>query len=299
MDQSIIRIVNGLKSHFLDSLISTDDISIFLCGGASVTEAQFRRDLGTAVAATKSKYRYSVHYPEDLFVELILGHQKQDLLTLENLLASSVSAVVILLQSPGTIAELGAFSNHPQLKNKLIVVIDPHYEKRPSFINTGPVRYLQRHTTSRVFYEVMRSEHIEDLTKRITSGAREIGMANPPRIDLTNPIACSEFYLGLIFVLDPVPKSAVLYLSTALQPEPESSVHTAAETAIVTLLNRRDVLLVSGTLSVTQKGIEALFARSRTDRRRATLRTILSEARIDALNKILRKQRRRIWGEAA
>jgi hypothetical protein len=150
-----------------------------------------------------------------------------------------------------------------------------------------------------VIYEEMQKESLENLTKAITLGAREIGMTSPPTIDLTNPIACYEFYLALIFALDPVPKSAVLNLSIALQPEPESLVVTAAETAIIALLNQRDILLVSGTLSVSQKGIETLFAGSRTDKRRTALRATLSEARIEALNIILRKQRRRIWGEAA
>jgi len=54
-----------------------------------------------------------------MFIEFILGHQKQDLLTLENLLADSVNTVVILLQSPGTFTELGAFTNYEKLTEML------------------------------------------------------------------------------------------------------------------------------------------------------------------------------------
>jgi hypothetical protein len=296
VDQRIVRIASELRDHFLDSFLKRDDVSIFLCGGSSTTEAQFRRDLGAAIAGTKSKYRYSVFYPEDMFVELILGHQRQDLLTLENLLAQSVSAVLILVQSPGTFAELGAFSNHPQLKNKLIVVMDPRYQNTQSFVNTGPIRHLRKGTSSHVIYEKMEIKSLDNLTKAVVVAAREIGQANPPTINLTNPIACYEFYLALIYVLEPVPKSSVLDLTRVLQPDAESLVLTAAETTINALLNQRDALLVSGKLSVSQKGTETLFAGSRTEKRRAELRTRLSGARIEALNVILRKKWRGIWG---
>lgn len=158
----MLKIAEQLKTSYLDSFLKSDDVSIFLCGGSSPSEEAFRRKLGNRISATKSKYRYSVFYPEDLFVELILGHQRQDLLTLENLLAKSVSAVVILPQSPGTFAELGAFANHPQLKNKLVVVMDSRYERSQSFITTGPVRYLRKETMSRVIYERLSALNFQD-----------------------------------------------------------------------------------------------------------------------------------------
>ena len=124
MNPRVIKIASKLRDQFLDPL-TTSDISIFLCGGAGDHEAELRRKLGAALAALKSKYRYSIFYPEDMFMELVLGHQKLDLLTLENILAKSVSSVVILLHSAGTLTELGAFSNHRLLKDKLVVVMDP------------------------------------------------------------------------------------------------------------------------------------------------------------------------------
>jgi len=143
---------------------------------------------------------------------------------LENLLAESVSAVVILLQSPGTIAELGAFSNHPRLKDKLLVVIDPHYKRSQGFINTGPVRHLQKQTMSKVIFHNMQHSDIVSLSKSVTQASREIGLASPPRADMTNPIASQEFYLALVMTLDPVPRSALLSLARLLHPNsPELS----------------------------------------------------------------------------
>ena len=92
--------------------------------------------------------RISVYYPEELFEELIRGKGGFDLLSLENLLAQSVHVIVIVLESPGAIAELGAFTNHPQLSNRLVVVVDKKFRKARSFIALGPIRYLKRSTLS-------------------------------------------------------------------------------------------------------------------------------------------------------
>jgi hypothetical protein len=81
MNPRVIEIASQLRKHFLGSS-ATSDISTFLCGGAAGTEHELRRKLGASLAGLKSKYRYSIFYPEDMFVELVLGHQKQDLLTL-------------------------------------------------------------------------------------------------------------------------------------------------------------------------------------------------------------------------
>jgi hypothetical protein len=276
-----------------------DDVSIFLCGGASPTESDFRRALGSAVSATRSKYRYSVYYPEDLFVELILGHQRQDLLTLENLLAASVSAVVILLQSPGTFAELGAFSNHPRLKDKLLVVIDPHFQRSQSFINTGPLRHLRRQTESKVIFHRMQDSDISSLSKSVIQASREIGVASPPTRDIANPIAAQEFYLALVMTLDPVPRSALLWLARTLHSTSPDLAQTAAETVLNALVNQGNAILVSGTLRVTEKGVATLFAGARTSTRKSQLRSFLSQQRTEALNVMLRGRRSRLWGEAA
>jgi hypothetical protein len=230
-----------------------------------------------------------------MFVELILGHQRQDLLTLENLLAKGVSAVVVLLQSPGTFAELGAFANHPQLKNKLVIVLEPRFERSQSFIMTGPVRHLRKETTSRVVYRQLDDKNIGSLAKEITNAAREVGSKHPPTIDLTNPIACYEYYLALVYTLDPVPRGAVVALSRLLQTDQQDSAATAAETVVNALINQGDALLTSGSLRVSSKGMRRLFSGSRTDKRHTHLLGVLSALRVSALNVTLRKNRKKVW----
>jgi hypothetical protein len=296
MNPRILKIASRLRDHYLGPL-ATSDISIFLCGGSAKNEAEFRRKLGAALTALKSKYRYSIFYPEDMFVELVLGHQRQDLLTLETLLARSVSAVTILLQSPGTFAELGAFSNHELLKNKLVVVVDPSYRRSQSFINTGPIRHLVKETSSRVLFSEMIEPNLDSLVKGIAEAARAIADAHPPERDLSNPIMCYELYLALLYVLDPVPRGA--FSSIALALYPGNAAQIAAETILNGLVNRGDALLVSQYLTISGKGIERLQTSAGSDRRLDTLKDMLSELRISALNGMLRRRYKSFWGEAA
>lgn len=194
INSKVLHISNSLKIAFLDSLQTENLVSIFLCGGNSIAESTFRRHLGHNISKIHSKYEYSVYYPEDMFIELILGHQRKDLLSLEELLAKGVHCVVILLQSPGTFTELGAFTNYPDLKDKLVVVIDPTYKSKRSFIALGPIRYLQHQTMSKVIYSDMNEQNLDNLTKQISEASREIAKHSTPSNDLSNPITSQKFF---------------------------------------------------------------------------------------------------------
>jgi hypothetical protein len=298
MHPLVIKIASRLREHFLGPS-ATSSISIFLCGGADPSEQELRRKLGRELAKLKSKYRYTIFYPEDMFVELVLGHQKQDLLTLENLLASSVSAVTILLQSPGTFTELGAFSNHGRLKNKLVVVVSPKYRKSQSFINTGPIRHLVKETTSRVLFLEMTESNLDSLVKGVSEASRTIAGIYPPRRDLTNTIVCYELYLALLYVLDPARRRAFSVVAGALEPGDNALAQIAAETVVNGMINNGDALLVSQNVTISKKGIETLYAGAGSARRLGTLKDMLSDLRISALNGMLRKRYESFWGEEA
>lgn len=290
--------VDKLNKQFLDKLQNLNEISIFLCGGSGKEEEKFRRKVGEKISSILSHYKYSVYYPEDMFIELILGYQKQDLLTLENLLADSASAVVILLQSPGTFTELGAFTNYKKLNNKLIVIIDPKYARKRSFINLGPVRFLRTKTKSKILFIPMNNSNLNKLVERITETTRNEAKHSSPIKDLTNPIFAYKFYLALIYVFEPIPKNAVLTISRLLATNEERNIVTVAEIVINSLINEKKVSLSSNNLSTTSKGADDLIYGSNTKKRADLVLEFLTELRLEALNLIYRKNYRRIWGEA-
>ncbi|CAH1905834.1 conserved hypothetical protein [Candidatus Nitrotoga sp. HW29] len=66
-----------------------------------------------------------------------------DLLLFEKDLGFLTSAVLIFLESPGSIAELGAFSQITSLSERLLVVVTENYHPTKSFISFGPLRSIQ------------------------------------------------------------------------------------------------------------------------------------------------------------
>jgi hypothetical protein len=61
---------------------------------------------------------------------------------MEKRLAELADLVILIAESPGTFAELGAFSIHPSLRKKLLPILDVKFKDDPSFINSGPVRWI-------------------------------------------------------------------------------------------------------------------------------------------------------------
>lgn len=66
-----------------------------------------------------------------------------DLLLFEQDLGYLTSAVLIFLESPGSIAELGAFSQIDSLSERLIIVVTDNYHPKRSFISLGPIRSIK------------------------------------------------------------------------------------------------------------------------------------------------------------
>jgi len=66
-----------------------------------------------------------------------------DLLLFEMDLGYLTSAVLVFLESPGAIAELGAFSQISSLGERLIVVVTDNHHPKKSFISLGPIRSIK------------------------------------------------------------------------------------------------------------------------------------------------------------
>jgi len=296
MNPKLIAIAEKLRLRFIESIATSNQFHIFLCGGSNSEETKLRRELGKEITQISSKYAYFVYYPEDMFIELILGHQKENLLSLENLLAESVHCVTILVQSPGTFTELGAFTNYRKLQNKLLIIIDPKYKHSRSFISRGPVRYLQTRTKSQVIYSKLNFSNIPVLTRQIAEAIRNIAKHSYPTFDLSNSIAAYRLILALIYVFDPIGKNLILEVLTSMGANPQF-INVIAEITINSLINEKKVTFSSDNLSITDKGVYDITSDSTKKRSRNTIKA-LSDLRLEALNITLRKGYSKVWAGA-
>ena len=294
----ILKIAGILQEAFLRNWQTENLVLIFLCGGSSVADSKFRRHLGSNISRIHSKYQYSVYYPEDMFVELILGHERSDLLSLEDLLAKGVHCVVILVQSPGTLTELGAFTNHRDLKDRLVAVIDPSYKLKRSFIALGPIRYLKTQKKSKVIYSPMNDRYLDSLTRQIAQASLEISKHSSPSNDLSNPVASQKFFLSMIFVFDPISRPEFMNILKQVATCEPGIALTVAESVLNGLINERKALSTGGCISITEKGIDDLIYDSVLKAKSRHLLSSLSSLRLEALNITLRKRYIKTGGAA-
>lgn len=140
---------------------SNNHVDIFLCGG-DINADTIRKKVN---AYLKSEKCIMIFYPEKVFVEYFNLNNKADYLTLETILAENVDFICIICESPGSIAELGAFSANKDVRPKIIAMIDKKFEKDESFINLGPVKHLLSHNKSSVKY--YNDENLEKICNKL------------------------------------------------------------------------------------------------------------------------------------
>ncbi|UVW29857.1 retron St85 family effector protein [Massilia sp. H6] len=180
----------------------TRKVAIFLCGADINDKSKARSKLADILAEKK---RYEVFYPEDIFDDLLVG-PGHSLLTLESILADSVDAIVIFPESPGSLAEMGAFSNDERLRDKLICFANKKYQKNKSFINYGPLRLIKSSrsgTLAHVNYDDL-DDSIEaaKIYDTFVDGIAKIKKFNPTRRHIGNILEAENFLLPCIYLVN-------------------------------------------------------------------------------------------------
>lgn len=145
----------------INSLIEHCDLSrfritkfsglIFLCGGKMGPHA------GDPLSARDFFYRQIKENHSDIFKRIFLAEQifgwfedmlreeyTPDLLSFEKTLSGLASAICLIVESAGSIAELGAFSVAEGISDRLMVVVRRKYNTKGSFISLGPISYLNQ-----------------------------------------------------------------------------------------------------------------------------------------------------------
>lgn len=120
---------------------------IFLCGGPKGNDPLPARSLRHMIYHELTNGRHG-----DVVGRLKLAEEIQDwfedgnyrdLVTFEEHLAGLSAVIVLVVESAGAIAELGAFTVSPAIVDRLLVVVaELHYEAH-SFIRLGPLRRLE------------------------------------------------------------------------------------------------------------------------------------------------------------
>lgn len=115
-------------------------LSVFLCGGANSS----RRERLRNYLLKQVPDLLGVFYAERVWEHLVVHASSMSALEMESELAKLADIVIVIVESPGTFAELGAFSLSSELRAKMLPILDSQYADQDSFIVTGPVRWINQ-----------------------------------------------------------------------------------------------------------------------------------------------------------
>lgn len=232
--------------------------TIFLCGADINQKDKIRYKIANAL----QKWFWSdIVYPEDIFDELLYSSKTKDLLSLEGLLADSVDAIVIIPESPGSFAELGAFANDEKLRKKLICLVDKKYKKDKSFINQGPLKLVKNANQFGLIF--IDSENIDGEIDKLTSSLRKMKKNSAKRGDKISLLQLENFLLPSIFLLEPVTKRTLVSLVMAATKDELNSFQTTT-TALTILIKKKKIQLTPNGYKLTILGLETFFAFQKT-----------------------------------
>lgn len=130
--------------------INQSIVNVFLCGAASNSKQISVRD--KVRNGLKANQYLRVLYPEDLFIEMLNKDKASNLLSLEEFLAQNCDIICIICESPGSLVELGAFTNNDKTFSKVVAVINKKYEKQKSFIMLGPIKLIRANSRENVLF---------------------------------------------------------------------------------------------------------------------------------------------------
>lgn len=124
---------------------------IFLCGGLIDVKAVEPLSIREAVLRSLIKNRaLQIVFAED-YKDWINDSVYNDLMTFEDDIAQISSLIVLILESPGSLTELGLFSSSIDIISKLLVLVSTQHYNQDSFIKLGTIRYLESMSNSCVY----------------------------------------------------------------------------------------------------------------------------------------------------
>lgn len=118
-------------------------------------------------------------------------------LGMEAQLAALADVVIIVVESPGTFAELGAFALSDELRKKLMPIVDRCYRDANSFINTGPLRWIEQESDFQPTIWVS----LDRILQAASQVEARLGQLEPQNQVLVRHLAKSSKHL-LFFVCD-------------------------------------------------------------------------------------------------
>lgn len=134
------------KLNLATSKIKPYEGFIFLCGGPTDIQSVKPVSIRDAIhreLAKDDNFEERIRVAED-YKDWSHEATYRDLVSFERHLAELSSVIVVVLESAGSIAELGLFSAIEEFNKKLLIFVETDHYQSGSFIKLGPIDYLEK-----------------------------------------------------------------------------------------------------------------------------------------------------------
>jgi hypothetical protein len=210
-----VPIREGLINHLRRSRYRFRKLDpvIFLCGGAGSKS----RD---AVRGYLAKHTpgLDIFYAEKVWHEIVsLG--ERDALQMEEDLAKLADMIIVIVESGGTLTELGAFSLSPSLRQKLLPIIDEKHQHDSSFITNGPLHWIDTESAFRpTIYTTL--SMVLSAVDQIEERIKRIPQSHSIKLDdlSTSPKHFLFFIYDLVSVIHPASLRMINHYVSAIVP---------------------------------------------------------------------------------
>lgn len=139
-----------IQPSLLKTVAQNVSSRVFICGPGYSSDGIAVRNM--ARDALQKIPNVKALYGEEIESQASYRKQSTDLQTLEVRFAHDVDFTLLILESPGSIAELGTFTQLPGIRERLIVLISARFYRAESYISRGPLSLLTRLNPNSVIY---------------------------------------------------------------------------------------------------------------------------------------------------
>jgi hypothetical protein len=128
------------------SKIKREEGTLFFCGGTIDKGASKPKSMREAILRTlpsRDFFSGSRIILAELAVSKLSSSKFKTLLDLEESIAALVDRVLLVVEGPGSICELGAFVKTKEIASKLLVLLASNHNNAKSFIKVGALDYFE------------------------------------------------------------------------------------------------------------------------------------------------------------
>lgn len=163
------KLLGDLSSVFKSDYVfqKKDRHIIFLCGGSVQPRKQSLRNKFWKYS--RSELKKCRIFLAETVVQDVKEYEDPEFLNIadfESFLANVSDCILIFPESPGSIAELGYFSNNKKLIKKLLAVKDLNLQ-HDSFINIGPLDKVERESNFQTVFVDRKAPNFDQIKNRL------------------------------------------------------------------------------------------------------------------------------------